>query len=132
MKFRNQEHKDRFYALFEQMTCKDNYHESAAYLLTLDDVLYKHVDEIYDFQQRIINREIINESWQTHTSRKTFRLLRNLWNGTYNDSMALRSESSKYYCPDEIFNSSYAPYYWEAIKLRFPWIICIDEGIADD
>lgn len=122
MKFRNQEHKDRFYALLGQMTSQDDYHKSAAYLLTLDEVLYKHVGEIYDFKQRTIRSDLVKECWQTGTSRHTYRLLRNLWNGAYNDTNSLCSESSRYFCPDEIFNNSYAPFYWEAIKLRFSWI----------
>lgn len=130
MKFRNQEHKDRCYALLGKMTSNDCYHQAAAYLMTLDDVLNKHISEIYDINQRTINSALIQAPWQTGTSKKTFRLLLNLWNGVYNDSRTLRSESSKYYVPDEIFNSSYAPYYWEAIKLRFPWYI--DDGGNDD
>ena len=132
MKFRNQEHKDRFYAILGQMTCQDDYHKSAAYLMTLDDVLYKHVGEIYDFDERIINSPLIKAAWQTHTSRKTFRLLINLWNGAYNDSYSKMSRTSMYFAPDEIFNSEYAPFYWEAIKLRFSWINYMNEGIADD
>ena len=27
---------------------------------------------------------------------------------------------SKYYCPVHLFACSYAPYYWEAIKIRYP------------
>ena len=132
MKFRNQEHKDRFYALLGQMTCQDDYHKSAAYLMTLDDVLNKHVSEIYDFDERIINSEKIGEGWQTDTSVKTFRLMTNLWNNRSVDYGDKSLKSSSCYAIAEIFDSEYAPFYWEAIKLRFPWINDIGEGITDD
>lgn len=132
MKFRNQEHKERFYALFEQMTCHDVYHKSAAYLLTLDDVLYKHVGEIYGFDEFIIYSEKIGEGWQTDTSVKTFRLMTNLWNNRSCDHGDKSLKSSSCYAIAEIFDSEYAPFYWEAIKLRFSWIDCMNEGIADD
>lgn len=131
MKFRNQEHKDRFNALLGQMTSNDSYHQAVAYLMTLDDVLNKHIGEIYNFDYRTIDGKLFKVGWMTSTSVKTYRLLLNLWNGVYNDSRTLRAESSKYYVPDEIFNSDYAPYYWEAIKLRFPWINRIKDGIDD-
>ena len=132
MKFRNQEHKERFYALFEQMTCHDVYHKSAAYLLTLDDVLYKHVGEIYGFDEFIIYSEKIGEDWQTDTSVKTFRLMTNLWNNRSCDHGDKSLKSSSCYAIAEIFDSEYAPFYLEAIKLRFSWINYINEGIADD
>lgn len=132
MKFRNQEHKDRFYALLGQMTCQDDYHKSAAYLMTLDDILNKHIGEIYDFKNRIIKRQQIKAGWQTDTSVKTFRLMTNLWNNRFSDYDDTSLESLPFYTMAFIFNSEYAPFYWEAIKLRFPWINDIDEGIADD
>lgn len=131
MKFRNQEHKGRFYFLLRQMTCQDDYHKSAAYLLTLDNVLYKHVSEIYDFDERIINSEKIGEGWQTDTSVKTFRLMTNLWNNRSVDNGGTSLSSSRYAIA-EILDSEYAPFYWEAIKLRFPWINDIGQGITDD
>ena len=47
----------------------------------------------------------------------------NLWNGWRYDSYTDDSEensASADYVVDEIFTCSYAPYYWEAIRLRFP------------
>jgi hypothetical protein len=51
----------------------------------------------------------------------------NLWNGchsdgeTYTDRHGEEVELPSYrYTVDEIFNCSYAPYYWQAIRLRYP------------
>lgn len=65
----------------------------------------------------------LQHGWQTGTSYKTTRLLMNLWNGwrydSYTDDPEENSASADYVV-DEIFTCSYAPYYWEAIRLRFP------------
>lgn len=60
---------------------------------------------------------------------KTTRLAFNLWNGSVYDSdppetyINKNGEEvyvpSKYYAPNNIFNCTYAPYYFEAIKMRF-------------
>lgn len=59
----------------------DEYHTSAAYLLSLDVVCRKHTTELFDFYEDIICPEGLKKAWQTSTSSKTTRLLFNLWNG---------------------------------------------------
>ena len=64
------------------------------------------------------NRTAANARWLYGTSQKTCRLAFNLWNGRTSDSE--NDSASPYYAVDEIFNCEYAPYYWQAIKLRYP------------
>lgn len=145
IKFCGKDHEDLFYTLFKKMKSKDCYHGAAAYLLSLDTVLKDHIDRVFDFKEDIIKPECIDEPWQTGTSRKTTRLMFNLWNGKYKDDPPvlcdededepiddelvytehniandLSIKSSRYYTPDEIFCCSYAPYFWQAIQLRYP------------
>ena len=73
--------------------------------------------------------EGLNKPFQTSTSLKTTRLAFNLWSGTVYDSdepetyIDTNGEKkyvpNKYYAPDTIFNCTYAPYYFESIKIRF-------------
>lgn len=63
--------------------------------------------------ENIILFDGLRKGWQTGTSLRTTRLAYNLW-CTYID------ENPKYSTPDEIFCCSYAPYYFEAIMLRYP------------
>lgn len=143
--FADKKHEDLFFSLFKKMKSKDCYHGSAAYLLGLDTAIRDHINDVFDFKEDVIKPECIDEPWQTGTSRKTTRLMFNLWNGKYKDDPPvlcdededepiddelvytehniandLSVKSSRYYTPDEIFCCSYAPYYWQAIQLRYP------------
>lgn len=125
--FENTEHERKYYSVLKSMKNNDCYHKSVAYLFTLDLVCFDHINSLFDFKEDIIKRNGLNESWQTETSKKTTQLTFNLWNGcctdgeTYIDSEGYEQDlTSQYYAVDEIFCCSYAPYYWEAIKLRYP------------
>ena len=125
--FKNDEHEQLYNDLCERMKYLDEYHRAAAYLLSLDDVCNEHIADIFDLQEDVIIPEALERAWQTGTSMKTTRLLFNLWNGYYTDNKTYTDEDgqekdlpSMYYAPDNIFNCSYAPYYWQAIKMRYP------------
>lgn len=119
MKFYDKTHEQAYTALMERMkvTEKDVYRTALAYLITLDKVCGEHIENIYDFSDNCIIPECLNEGWQTGTSRKTTLLAFNLFTGHTN---WMPENYSEICTPDNIFCCSYAPYYWEAIKLRYP------------
>lgn len=129
MIFYDDEHEEMFNKLCGKMPYLDGYHLSLAYFLTLDNVLRDHIGALYDVKKDVIIFEGLNKPFQTSTSSKTTRLAFNLWNGTVYDSDPPETYidksgkkayiPSKYYAPDTIFNCTYAPYYMEAIKMRF-------------
>lgn len=102
-------------------------HRSTAYLLALDVVLRVHINDVFDFQKDIIKLEGLNKGFQTGSSKKTTRLAFNLWSGYYSDGETYIDKDgyetllpSNYYTPEQIFCcAEYAPYYWQAIKIRF-------------
>ena len=137
--FADKKHEELFYSLFKKMNTHDCYHGSAAYLLGLDTVLREHIKDVFDFSEDVIKPDGLHKAWQTGTSRKTTRLLFNLWNGMYKDEAAPKTSdyedededqeedeterlnySPRYYAADNIFSCSYAPYFVQAMKLRFP------------
>ncbi len=124
IKFRNKEHENRFYEILVKMNCGDVYHTSVAYLLALDNECYRHIDSLFDFEKHLIKPYgALNQAWQTGTSAKTTRLMFNLWCGgceDYDREKAAVKDSSRKYTVDEIFSSSLAIWYFEAIKLRYP------------
>ncbi len=124
IKFRNEEHERSYRDLLSRMKSKDCYHKAVAYLLTLDEVCNKHVSDLFDFEKDAIKPfGALSLPWQTGTSVKTTRLMFNLWSGVSIDldkSESVYDETRKYYTPEEIFCCGYAPYFFEAIKLRFP------------
>lgn len=121
--FADEKHESIYNECLQKMKCDDGYHQVVAYLLGLDVVLREHIEDVFDFEEDGIKpKTALNHPWQTGTSRKTTRLLMNLWNGCVEDYDEYgEGHVSYYYAVDEIFDTDYAPYYWEAIKLRFPF-----------
>ena len=120
--FAGKKHEDLFFELFKKMKTKDCYHGAAAYLLSLDPVIQDHINSVFDFSEDVIKPAALSAGWQTGTSMKTTRLLFNLWNSYMYDSEEDFDNDivSKKYSIDEVFCCSYAPYYWQAIQLRYP------------
>ena len=119
MKFRDDNHKNDYIALLQKMNASDRdvYRQALAYLLTLDTVCNEHIEQMYDFRERCIISECLDGEWQTGTSLKTTRLAFNLFNGGLS---WCDEEDRRLVTPTEIFCCDLAPYYWEAIKLRYP------------
>ncbi len=113
MLFIDSEHELLYNDVLDNMRKQDCYHRSLAYLMTLDAACRKHIEDLYDFKEDIILFDGLDKGWQTDTSVKTTLLAFNLW-CSYMDEV-----DKKLSAPDNIFNCSYAPYYYEAIDLRF-------------
>lgn len=117
LEFINNTHAGAFDKLIDRMGNTDVYHAALAYLITLDGVCRKHINSIYDFSQGCIKPECLQESWQTSTTLKTCRLAFNL----YTNGVLWCEFEDKHHCtPSEIFCCDLAPYYWQAIRLRYP------------
>ena len=118
IKFRDNIHKERYYDMISNMQNRDSYHRAVAYLFSLDDRCYEHLSSIFDYSEsrsgRIKPDTAYDGRWHNSTSLKTLRLAYNLWNG------CVESGEENLYSPTEIFRCDLAPYYMEAIKLRFP------------
>lgn len=119
LKFMNERHKKTFEEVCNKMPQSDCYHISFAYLVSLDSILKKHIQDIFDFEDDCIKHDGLSAEWQTGTSHKTTRLAFNLWNGCYFDGEEPNT-TCKGYSVDEIFSCcEYAEFYWIAIKIRF-------------
>lgn len=112
-------HKQLFFSLYRRMKITDVYHQTMAYLLALDTVCREHTTDIFDFEESCILPECLTKGWQTSTSMRTCRLAFNLWNG-YCCSERDEITASIYYSPYYLFDTNYASYYWQAIKIRYP------------
>lgn len=125
--FIDEKHEQLYKEYYNRMKYFDEYHDAAAYLLSLDRVCREHTEDIFDFKGDAIKLQGLHQEWQTGTSAKTTRLLFNLWNGCYSDGHTYKDNKgyetelpSRYFTVDAIFSCSYAPYYWQAIQLRYP------------
>ena len=126
--FISEEHKQFYSMMLEKINFSDCYHEALFYTLGINPDTRKHVEEIYDFDENCIKIECISKAWQTGNSLKVTRLALNLYtNGVpttmcksyVHDGDKQFKECSKYSASD-IFCSSYAHYFFQAITLRYP------------
>lgn len=117
IKFYDTEHEKAYNEICKKMSYLDEYHSAVAYLFSLDTVCREHVNELFDFVDDCINPFVLDKPWQTSFSRSTTRLAFNLWNGLCCDD---DFNSICNFTVARIFCNIYAPYYVEALKLRFP------------
>lgn len=117
IQFRDDEHKAVYNDLMQRMAAEDwdTNRAAFAYLVALDPVCRDHIRELYDFEDGCIHSDALSAAWQTGTSMKTTRLAFNL----FTDSTAWTDDPERL-SPVELFSCDYAPYYWQAIQIRFP------------
>ena len=125
LKFIDYEHKQFFEELSKKIKKDaklDVYSKALIYILGICSIARKNYKEIFNIEEGEINVNSINKAWQTEMSKKVTRMAFNLWNGCVYDSEEdyQRGRKSNYYTPNEIFCCSYAPYFYEGIKLRYP------------
>lgn len=123
LKFKDDQHKERYENL---RTCyigagdypekyPDPYREALAYLIASSEDTYNHRHQLYNEEERCIIPEAVKEEWQTGSSLKITRLAFNLFTASINWC----EDGEEMYCtPDYIFDSSDAPYFVEAVRLR--------------
>lgn len=114
IRFVNEEHK----AFYTQMLAKtkndDSYHRAFFYTMGLCEETRRNIGTFFDFNERCITPEGLHAGWQTGTTYKLCLLAFNLWNGWVEKG---NEQSSK---PYELFDCEFSPYFFEAIKLRYP------------
>jgi len=95
------------------------------YCLGINNDTRNHINSIYNFKTGCVLTECLHEGWQTSGSLKVVRMAFNLYcNGTpsvsdYEDNEEQLYECKKYTVED-LFCCSYAPYFWQAIQIRYP------------
>ena len=123
--FRNEKHKRFFLTYLPKCRYGDVYHAALVYCLGIDEDTRKNVNSIYDFKTGCVKTKCLHEGWQTSGSIKVVRMAFNLYcNGTpsvsdYEDTEEQVDECRRY-TVDELFCCAYAPYFWQAIQIRYP------------
>ena len=129
MIFKDDRHENAFYQILDriQLSYSDPERTALAYLLALNEDCRSHINDLYDFEERVILPEGLDQDWQTHTSLKTTRLAFNLYNGYCYDGQTYKGSDgyerdlpSEYYSPVHLFACNDARYFLEAIKIRYP------------
>lgn len=85
----------------------------------------RNVDRIYNFKTGCVKPECLHEGWQTSGSAKVVRMAFNLYcNGTPSVDDEQDTEEQvdecRRYSVEDLFCCCYAPYFWQAIQIRYP------------
>lgn len=125
MKFIDVKHKEFWNEKLKEMEVMgktDVYYKSIVYTLGICDTTRQHFKDIFNLKTGKINIDSLQSPYQTGTSAKVTRMAFSLWNRCNYDSEKDIDNgviSSKYNA-SEIFACSYAPYFYEGIKIRYP------------
>ena len=125
IQFRNKEHEKFYWFYFSKCRFLDVYHAALIYCLGIDRDTREHIHEIYDLETGYVKPECLNKGWQSSGSEKVIRMAFNLYNnGTpsvyeYKDSQKKLTECEQY-TVEKLFCCGYAPYFWQALKIRYP------------
>ena len=125
MEFIDENHK-RFWKekniILERYNKTDVYYKSLVYTLGICEQTREKFDSIFDIRNGEINIDSLQEIWQTTTSKRVTRMAFSLWNGCSYESEkdAEKGKISNNYNISDVFCCDYAPYFFEAIKIRYP------------
>lgn len=122
MKFIDNKHKKFYKKILNKIGKSDVYRRALIYTLAICPVTREHFNDIFDLEEGLINRNSLQAAYQTSTSAKVTRMAFSLWNSNCWDSDEDLEQGilSPYYNTSDIFCCSYAPYFYEAIKIRYP------------
>ena len=126
--FESEAHRD-FYDSQMATVKNDCYHRALIYAIGIYSDTRRNFSETYDKKERAIVRGCLNAAWQTGGSLKATRLAFNLFTdrpitaidyvGNIGKIVEDFDECARYSVSD-IFCCGYAPYFMEAIRLRYP------------
>ena len=100
----------------------DPYYRALVYLLGMAAETRAHFSRCFDGETRTIRPAALGEGWQTGGTMRIVRMAFNLWNGWCYESEedAQEGRISDAFTPDDLFCCEFAPYFYEAVKLRYP------------
>lgn len=114
IKFTSKEHENFYKEMLQKSGNSDSYHRAFFYCIGISDTTRRNAGRIFDFEQDRIKPDGLHEGWQTGGTVRLTRFAFNLWNGYVEPGEERMST------PYEMFDCSYAPYFYEAIRLRYP------------
>ena len=118
-------HEKFYYEKLKEVRYQDVYHKALVYCLGISDDTRRNIYSIYDFKTGCVKTECLHEGWQTSGSVKVVRMAYNLYcNGTpsvldYDDAEE-QVDECRLYTVEELFCCAYAPYFWQAVQIRYP------------
>jgi hypothetical protein len=124
--FKDAQHEIFFYWGLAMAGDIDKSTQALMYTIGLSKETRDNIKLIYNFKEKRIETGFKDKKWADYNTSCIFRMAYNLYMelvpvkfGDGGDPMEKVREFSKY-TPNIFFRNIYAPYFWEAIKLKFP------------
>lgn len=117
---------ERFYTQYlSECRVADVYHKALIYCLGIAEDTRSHIREIYEFQTGLVRTECLRKGWITSGSSRIIRMAFNLYCSStpsvYDyDDMERQLEECQAYTVEDLFCCTYARYFWQAVRIRFP------------
>lgn len=131
--FASDSHEKFYYEKLREVRHQDVYHKALCYCLGICNDTRRNIYHIYDFNSGCVKTECLHEGWQTSGSMKVVRMAFNLYcNGMpsvfdYEEAEKQIDECGKY-SAEELFCCDYAPFFWQAIQIRYPEYAVYNQG----
>ena len=123
--FISEAHEKFYYEKLKEVQYQDEYHMALFYCLGINNDTRQNFDRIYDLKNDCVKPECLKEGWQTSGSKKVTRMALSLFcNGVpsidENESVKEQLHECRQYTAEELFCCAYAPFFWQAIRIRYP------------
>lgn len=112
IRFIDSQHEKFFLECMKHSKRDDSYHRALFYTLGINSDTRNHIHDVFNFDDDRIKLDGLNEAWQTSSSIKTTLFAFNMWNGYADEKLPST--------PYDLFCCDSAPYFFEAIKLKYP------------
>lgn len=125
MVFISDAHEKFYYENLKKVRYQDVYHKALVYCLGICNDTRRNVNRIYNFKTGCVKTECLHEGWQTSGSVRVVKMAFNLYCDSapsvydYEDAEEQLDEY-RGYTVGELFCCAYAPYFWQAIQIRYP------------
>ncbi len=132
--FISEAHEKFYYEKLKEVRYQDVYHKALVYCLGISNDTRRNIKSIYDFKTGNVKTKCLHEGWQTSGSVKVVRMAFNLYcNGTpsvldYDDAED-QVDECKLYTVEELFCCAYAPYFWQAVQIRYPEYVSYNKNL---
>lgn len=118
-------HEKFYYEKLEEVRYQDVYHKALCYCLGISSDTRRNIHSIYDFKTGYVKPECLHDGWQTSGSVKVVRMAFNLYcNGMpsvcEDEDTEKQVDECRQYTVEELFCCAYAPYFWQAVQIRYP------------
>lgn len=123
--FKDKAHEEFYFTYLSKCRIQDVYHKALVYCLGISADTRNNIGQIYNFETDCINTDCLYEGWITGGSAKVVRMAFNLYCNRAPsvfkyDNVKKQLDEYRRYTVGDLFCCGYAPYFWEAVKLRYP------------